>query len=70
MNQLNSSAKMPLKGLAIGDGLYNPDHQLDYSNHLYEIGLADEIQKQHYKELYTIAVLDNKNGNLAKAAKV
>lgn len=38
--------KMPLKGLAIGDGLCDPKRQLDYGDFLYQVGLLDESDKR------------------------
>ena len=34
-----------LKGLAIGDGLCDPPHQLDYGDFLYQVGLLDESDR-------------------------
>ena len=46
MNELNTtSMKMPLRGLAIGDGLYDPSQQLDYGDHLYQVTLPI-VQKE------------------------
>jgi vitellogenic carboxypeptidase-like protein len=33
---------MPLKGLAIGDGMCDPVNQLDLGDFLYQTGLVDE----------------------------
>ena len=71
MNNKDDGTKMmPLKGLAIGDGLYDPEQQLDYGDHLYQIGLADELQRDHFDELLAAAVLNMKNGHARKAAEV
>ena len=35
--------KMPLKGLAIGDGLCDPSNQLDYGDFLYQVGLLGMV---------------------------
>lgn len=43
MNKAGRGAvKIPLKGLAIGDGLCDPIHQMDYGDFLYQVGLVDE----------------------------
>ena len=34
-----------LKGLAIGDGLCDPPHQMDYGDFLYQVGLLDESDR-------------------------
>ena len=41
-NEKGANPRLPLKGLAIGDGLCDPINQLDYSDFLYETGLLDE----------------------------
>ena len=41
-NLSGSKPKMPLKGLAIGDGLCDPINQLDYGEFLFQTGLLDE----------------------------
>lgn len=70
MNNNGTSKKIPMKGLAIGDGLYDPSQQLDYGDHLYQIGLADEMQMEHFDELLAAAVINFDNGNTKKAAEV
>jgi hypothetical protein len=49
IHQMNSmpdtEMKMPLKGLAIGDGLCDPLHQMDYGDFLYQVGLLDESDR-------------------------
>ena len=46
MNSMpDTEMKMPLKGLAIGDGLCDPLHQMDYGDFLYQVGLLDESDK-------------------------
>lgn len=44
----NPSAKLKinLQGLSIGNGLSDPEHQLKYSDYLYQIGLIDSNMKQ------------------------
>lgn len=37
--------KINLKGLAIGNGLCDPEHQLEYGKYLYQIGLIDSQQE-------------------------
>ena len=69
-NKDDGTTVMPLKGLAIGDGLYDPEQQLDYGDHLYQIGLADELQQEHFDELHTAAVLHMRSGNAKLAAEV
>lgn len=40
-NNPNAKQKINLKGLSIGNGLCDPEHQLKYSDYLYQIGLID-----------------------------
>lgn len=40
-----SQFKINLKGLAIGNGLCDPEHQLEYGKYLYQIGLIDSEQE-------------------------
>lgn len=40
-------AKMRLKGIAIGDGLCEPETQGDYASFLYQIGLLDEQERDY-----------------------
>ncbi|XP_065578552.1 probable serine carboxypeptidase CPVL isoform X2 [Artemia franciscana] len=46
MENPTAKVRINLKGLAIGDGLCDPIHMLDYGNFLYEIGLADKHGRQ------------------------
>uniref|UniRef100_A0A6P7GY03 Carboxypeptidase n=1 Tax=Diabrotica virgifera virgifera TaxID=50390 RepID=A0A6P7GY03_DIAVI len=43
--------KINLKGMAIGNGLCDPVHQLVYSDYLYQIGLADSNEKEEIHHL-------------------
>ena len=49
--------RMPLKGLAIGDGLCDPSHQLDYGDFLYQVGLLDEADRDLVQERTELAKL-------------
>lgn len=65
-----AKTKINLKGIAIGNGLSDPEHQLIYSKYLYQIGLLDSnqqkifagyesqalgyIKAKQYKEAFTI----------------
>ncbi|XP_030564917.1 venom serine carboxypeptidase-like [Drosophila novamexicana] len=44
--------RIPLKGLAIGNGLSDPLHQLKYGDYLYQLGLIDEngLERFHCAE--------------------
>ena len=42
MNRIGAKLQIPLKGLAIGDGLCDPIHQMAYGDFLFQVGLLDE----------------------------
>lgn len=42
MNKNSRNIRIPLKGLAIGDGLCDPIHQMDYGDFLFQTGFVDE----------------------------
>ncbi|XP_072934775.1 venom serine carboxypeptidase-like [Epargyreus clarus] len=46
----DAKIKINLKGIAIGNGLCDPEHQLVYSTYLYQIGLIDWNQAQIYAD--------------------
>ncbi|KAL9896230.1 venom serine carboxypeptidase [Glossina fuscipes fuscipes] len=41
-NSIDTRTIIPLKGMAIGNGLSDPIHQLQYGDYLYQLGLIDE----------------------------
>ena len=47
----NEDDKMPLRGLAIGDGLCDPVNQLDYADFLFQTGLVDENDRDTVREV-------------------
>jgi len=50
IHQHKSEAKMNLKGIAIGDGLCDPITMLDYADFLFQVGLLDEQNAQHFRK--------------------
>ena len=54
---MTKGMRMPLKGLAIGDGLCDPRHQLDYGDFLYQVGLLDEADRDLVQERTELAKL-------------
>ena len=54
-SQPETEMKMPLKGLAIGDGLCDPLHQMDYGDFLYQVGLLDDSDKEEVDKHADIA---------------
>lgn len=53
--------KIPLKGVAIGNGLSDPLHQLKYGDYLYQLGLIDlnGLQLFHMAEKKGVACIKN-----------
>ncbi|CAG9865146.1 unnamed protein product [Phyllotreta striolata] len=49
-NNPRADAKINLKGMAIGNGLCDPVHQLNYGGYLYEIGLIDKHGRTQFAE--------------------
>jgi len=45
MNKAGAEPKIPLKGLAVGDGLCDPMHQWEYGDYAYEFGLVSAIDR-------------------------
>lgn len=48
-----SEFKINLKGLAIGNGLCDPEHQLIYGKYLYQLGLIDSQQEAEFDKWET-----------------
>lgn len=48
-NNPTAKLKINLQGLSIGNGLSDPEHQLKYSDYLYQIGLIDLNTKQTFQ---------------------
>lgn len=46
----NAKVKINLKGLAIGNGLCDPFHQLVYGDYLYQLGLIDSNARDQFHE--------------------
>ncbi|EFN61705.1 Vitellogenic carboxypeptidase [Camponotus floridanus] len=49
-HNIKAKTKINLKGLAIGDGLSDPENQLQYGDYLYQIGLIDQNGKAEYQK--------------------
>lgn len=59
----NATLKINLKGIAIGNGLSDPEHQLVYGKYLYQIGLIDWNQAKVFEEY------ENKTKDFIKQGK-
>ncbi|OQV21672.1 putative serine carboxypeptidase CPVL [Hypsibius exemplaris] len=44
----NSTLQIPLKGIAIGNGLVDPGTMMQYGDLLFQLGLADENQRDYF----------------------
>ena len=51
MNRKSGNTPIPLKGLAIGDGLSDPIHQMDYGDFLFQTGFVDENDRDILKNM-------------------
>jgi len=69
-NAKTTNVKMNLKGLAIGDGLYDAAQQLDHGDHLFQVGLADEKYVATFDQLISAAKTHVEQGQLEEAAKI
>lgn len=65
-----SKAKMNLKGIAIGDGLCEPETMFDYSDYLYQIGLLDEKERDFMANEQQLAVNLIREGKFFEAFKI
>lgn len=45
-----TKTKINLKGLVVGNGLNDPEHQIGYGDYLYQIGLVDTNGRRKFKE--------------------
>ena len=55
-NQESDNVRIPLKGMAIGDGLVDPIHQWFYGEFLYQNGFIDEMDKEELNDMSDEAV--------------
>ena len=51
MNKNPGNVRIPLKGLAIGDGLCDPIHQMDYGDFMFQTGLVDENDRNQLNNM-------------------
>jgi len=67
MNQDESNTKIPLKGLAIGDGLCDPMNQWEYGNYVFEAGLVSAPDRDVLHNMSIAAKKHLKEGSLLDA---
>ncbi|XP_023293517.2 venom serine carboxypeptidase [Lucilia cuprina] len=60
-SSVDTRVKIPLKGMAIGNGLSDPIHQLKYGDYLYQLGLIDEhgLKQFHDAEAEGVKCIEN-----------
>nr|XP_023012514.1 venom serine carboxypeptidase-like [Leptinotarsa decemlineata] len=66
----NDNVKINLQGLAIGNGLSDPENQLQYGQYLYEIGLIDTHDRQIFSNLEQQGIKYIQNEQYDKAFNV
>jgi len=62
--------KIALKGVAIGDGLCDPETMTDYSSFLYNVGMVDEQDRAYFKKVSDIVKDLVQKNNYMKAFQV
>lgn len=55
-NSIENDVVIPLKGVAIGNGLSDPLHQLNYGDYLYQLGLIDLAGSEQFKKIENEAI--------------
>lgn len=70
VNNPSSQVKINLKGLAIGNGLCDPEHQLKYGDYLYQLGLLDASGRDLFHKYEDIAVEDLKKKDFIAAFNI
>nr|CAD7429809.1 unnamed protein product [Timema monikensis] len=62
-----ASVKINMQGMAIGNGLSDPEHMLHYGDYLYQLGLIDLNAREifHKQENLTRSYIEEKNWNKA-----
>lgn len=69
-NKKGTQPKLPLTGLAIGDGLCDPENQLAYGEFIFQIGLVDEKDRDIIKDISKVIKGYIRAKDWPKAARV
>ena len=70
MNREGKIPYMPLKGLAIGDGLSDPINQMAYGDFLFQVGLVDENDRDSLIRMSQITNQYIRQGRWSEATEV
>ncbi|KAG8297544.1 hypothetical protein J6590_033068 [Homalodisca vitripennis] len=72
IHRRNPSAKTKIKlsGMAIGNGFLDPQHQFDWGDFLYQIGLIDYVGKEEVDSLYQNFVNHTKSEEWEEANRI
>ncbi|KAH8394734.1 hypothetical protein KR222_002835 [Zaprionus bogoriensis] len=65
-----NSLRIPLKGMAIGNGLSDPVHQLQYGDYFYQLGLIDEHGLKQFHEVEAACVESIRNNDMERAFEI
>lgn len=63
----SATLKINLKGVAMGNGLSDPIHQLQYGNYLYELGFIDTNTRTKFQQIESETIKNIQNNDFGKA---
>lgn len=70
MNKDPKNVRIPLKGLAIGDGICDPIHQMSYGDFLFQTGFVDENDRDVLRNMSRLTKHYIRSGSWEKATDV
>ncbi|KAG5880352.1 hypothetical protein JTB14_025771 [Gonioctena quinquepunctata] len=69
-NNADAKLKINLQGLSIGNGLSDPEHQLNYGDYLYQLGLIDDNMQKIFQDQEQQGIKYIQNKQFDKAFEV